>query len=312
MSRSFALALVCSIAIACATQTRVGEDRLPARFRFPELEPTQELEVLVETRDGVRAPRWKARMVVDGHVTDAMWPEHPPTVYRIAPGQYFLDDNYSGAGDFVWNRAARRLSSIGHTQVHRVLGVGAVPVRATTDAMSPAMEVLDFDPDGRPRVLWSTEGRGGVLVLGHWDGRLVLGRDHESAVVLSPGRPPEEIEVHLRGFRWQAGGDAVRNGKVLVIGDLPVERGGETRPFTVPVGVLDLTTGETTPAGRIHGSWTMTTALPHPVAAARWITKREAEEHAAVWQEVGAGAQLWPWLGAPGWVIEETGEVFSR
>jgi hypothetical protein len=215
-------------------------------------------------------------MVVDGTLTDGRWPEHPPTVYRIGKSAYLLDDTYSGADDFVWSAAEKKLTPIGRCYLHRVPGAGTVVIRRP-DGKKPVVEVLDFPADtGRPRVLWRAEEEG-LAPLGVWDGALVFVRGEKRLLVLEPGWPAKEIEVDLGKFHSQANGDSIRRGKALLLGELPFP-GRRVKEYTVPVAVLNLKTREIQEIGRIPGSWSIATAVPHPMVSVSWITQEQADK----------------------------------
>jgi hypothetical protein len=266
------------VAVLAAVDTAWAGEPLPERFHFPPLEPDRSLSVKAEGTPADRPPRWQARMVVDGTLTDGRWPEHPPTVYRIGKRAYLLDDLYSGAGDFVWDTAEKKLTPIGRCFLRPVPGVGTVVVRRP-DGERPAVEVLDSPGEhGRPRVLWS--GRGPSLApLGVWDGAVVFVLGGERLLLLEPGWPAKEIDIDLGKFHWQATGDSIRRGKALLLGDVPPPGSGHPRvKYTVSVAVINLKTREIKTIGRIPGAWSIDTNVPHPVVSASWITQQQADK----------------------------------
>jgi hypothetical protein len=268
----------CVVAFLAAVHTAWAGEPLPERFHFPPLEPDRSLSVKVEGTTADRPARWQARMVVDGTLTDGRWPEHPPTVYRIGKRAYLLDDRYSGADDFVWDAAEKKLTPVGRCYLHPVPGVGTVVIRRP-DGERPAVEVLDFPEEhGRPRVLWSG-GEPSLAPLGVWDGAVVFVLGGKRLLVLEPGWPAKEIDIDLGKFRWQATGDGIRRGKALLLGEVPPHDGGDPRvKYTVSVAVINLKTREIKTIGRIPGSWSIDTNVPHPVVSASWISQRQADK----------------------------------
>jgi hypothetical protein len=77
-----------------------------------------------EGTDTDRPERWKARMVVDGVQTDARWPEQAPTAYAIAKNLFLLHDGYAELGDYVWNRATKKLTPLGRCYIFQAPGFG--------------------------------------------------------------------------------------------------------------------------------------------------------------------------------------------
>jgi len=248
-----------------------------------------------------RPERWKARMIVNGFLTDARWPEQSPTVYPIGKKLFLLHDGYAELGDYVWNQAKKKLMPVGRCYVFPAGGFGLMVVRYPE---KDVVEIVDFpDETGRPRVLWRKRRDSPHLPpLGTWDGALVCILGDKSLLVLEPGQEAREIEVNLGDFRWQGtAGDEIRGGKVLVLGRFPPP-GGFGSKFKVSVGVLSLKTKEVKGLGQINGGWTTTTAIPHPTATAHWITQSEVKKR--------TDFKMPAFLdGGWSWVIEETEEV---
>lgn len=307
MRKLIARLICCGVVFVGFGAESPAADPLPARFHFPPLEPDTSLEVKAEGTATSRPERWKARMVVGGVLTDGRWPEHPPTVYALSKDAFFLDDTYSGAGDFIWNRATKKLTHIGRCYLHSVPGLGMMVIRRPS-VEPPIVEVLDFPAEsGEPRVLWRKE-QSYLAPLGEWDGALVCVLGEKRLLVLEPAWAPKEIEFDLGKYRWQPTGDAIRRGKALVLGPLPDGPRELNVLYTVAVAAVNLKTKEIKPLGEIPGGWTINTALPHPVASARWIAQKE----------VGAPPKLDPPPlallvgGAVSYVIEETDQIVRR
>jgi hypothetical protein len=266
------------VAFLAAVPMAWAGEPLPERFHFLPLTRDRSLSVKVEGTDADRPPRWQARMVVDGTLTDGRWPEHPPTVYRIGKRAYMLDDIYSGAGDFVWDAVEKKLTPIGQCYLHPVPGAGTVVIRRPDSQRPEAVEVLDFPPEHRcPRVLWS--GRVPSLApLGVWDGAVVFVLGGKRLLVLEPGWPAREIDIDVGKLQWQVTGDGIRRGKALLLGEVPPSGGDPRMQYTVSVAVINLKTRQIKPIGRIPGSWSISTNYPHPVVSASWITQKEADK----------------------------------
>jgi hypothetical protein len=267
----------CGVAFLTAVHAAMAAEPLPGRFHFPPLETDGSLSVKAEGTEADR-PGWgKARMVVDGTLTDGRWPEHSPAVYRTGKQTFVLDDRYSGGEDFVWDAAEKTLTPIGRCSLSQVPGAGTVAVR-NIDGKKPAVEVLDFPADtGKPRVLWRGDWSA-VAPLGVWDGAVVCVLGGKRLLVLEPGWPAREIDIHLGKFRWQPTGDGIRRGKALLLGELPFLAARPLDPYTVPVAVINLKTREIKEIGRIPGGWTTSTAVAHPWVSASWITQAEADK----------------------------------
>lgn len=292
----------CGVALLVAVQTAGAAEPLPERFHFPPLEADRSLVVKAEGTPAERPERWKARMVVDGTLTDGRWPEHPPTVFRLSKRAYLLDDRYSGAGDFVWDATEKKLTPIGRCYLYPMPGAGTVVFRHP-DNGKPAIEILDFPKeDGSPRVLWSSSVAA-LSPLGVWDGAVVLVQGGKRLIVLEPGWPAKELEIDLGKFHWQAGGgDGIRRGKALLLGNFDPPGGGKKGEYTAEVAVINLKTREVKPIGRIPGGWTIDTAIPHPTVSASWITQKDAEK---IPKGAGLGAKLF----GGSFVIEETDQI---
>ncbi|NNF00974.1 MAG: hypothetical protein HKN25_18300 [Pyrinomonadaceae bacterium] len=286
-----------------ATQNAFAAQALPEKFHFPPLEPDRSLSLRAELPPADRPPRWKARMVVDGTLTDAFWPDHPPAVFRLSKRTFLLDVMYGDAEDFVWDADAKKLTAIGKCRLLRVDGVGMVVVRYTKQ---PSAEVLDFPhDDGAPRVLW--KGKEWLSPLGVWNTAVVLVDGYEGKLlVLEPGRRARRINFDLGDFNWQMSGDGIRRGKALLLNwsDVPPVWTSPTPKYTVGVAVIDLKTGSIKPIGCIPGAWTTTTAVPHATVAAIWITREQAERlperEAIKFNFLGGGIS---------YVIEETEQI---
>src|SRR5262245_16397002 len=260
MGKHLGLITGCGVAFLVAVHAAWAGEPLPGKFHFPPLEPDSSLSVKAEGTAKERPERWKARMVVDGTLTDGRWPEHPPTVYRIGKTAYLLDDHYSGAGDFVWDAAEKKLTPIGRCYLHRVPGAGTVVIRRP-GGDKPSVEVLDFPTEnGKPRALWRA-GQLDPAPLGLWDGAVGFVAGEKRLLVLEPGWPAKEIEVDLGKFHWCSTGDGIRRGKALLLGELPFGGGGKRQgEYTVAVAVINLKTRELKEIGRVPGSWTIDTA----------------------------------------------------
>jgi hypothetical protein len=299
------IVLSCFLSLV-AVKLATASEPLPERFHFPSANTDKTVTTRAEGTDTDRPERWKARMVVDGVQTDARWPEQSPTVYPIGKNLFLLHDGYAELGDYVWNRATKKLTPLGRCYLFNAPGFGLMVERFSEKGKE--VEIIDFpDETGRPRVLWHKQhGSSHLPPLGTWDGALVCTLGEKRLLVLEPGREAREIELDLGDFRWQAtAGDEIRRGKVLVLGRIPAKKGFGSE-FKVAVGVLNLQTKEVKQLGKIKGGWTTTTAIPHATASARWITQAEAKKLSDVKMPAFLGTD-----GGWAWVIEETEQILQ-
>jgi hypothetical protein len=301
---------VCCGLVVIGSMKTAAAAALPTRFHFLPLKPDTSVVVKAEGTPTSRPERWMARMVVDGVLTDGRWPEHPPTAYALSKEAFFLDDNYSGAGDFIWDRSTKKLTQIGRCYLHAVPGLGMMVLRRPSFE-PPVVEILDFPvASGEPRVLWRKE-HSYLAPLGEWDGALVCALSEKRLLVLEPAWAPKEIDFDLGKHRWQATGEAIRRGKALVLGELP-HGPRELNPFyMVSVAVVNLKTREVKPLGEIPGGWTLDTAVLHPVAAARWISEKQLTTQLTTPPQLAAAPHALV-SGGASYVIEETDQIVRR
>lgn len=285
--------------------------RTPAvPLSLPALEATNEIAVAVDMPDGVAPERWQGKMVVDGVVTEAMWPEQAPAVYRLGDGRFVLYDGYNENRVWIWEPGERRLTDLGRLGMVAVPRRGWLFVRGDDDG---SVTYFDVDP-ARPglREVWRDDGDGQRLtqLVGERDGAPVLLRRSYSyaagggaavfasratlVIIRGVGEVDEQV-VELPAGLAPANGDAVRGDRLLLTGAridvLPAAANGNAagldwmRPFEVEVRVLDLATGELRDLGTAPGAWTQWTAIPHPYIGLVWSDHAPAVRPAFGWWE---------------------------
>ena len=216
-------------------------------------------------------------MDVDGHATEAPWPELSPQVFRLTIGRYVLYDLYSGNHClYLWDAVGMKLSSLGAAFLTSVAGLGHVPV--VYDAKAKTVRICDFDPKLPVlRTIWSAPSSI-VTIVGHSGDSIVAlvqsERTQDRILILAFGKKPVEKPFAWNGFR-PAGSDSVRGQRMLVVSGL------EARPerqvpfdFTVDVAILNLKSGDLTVLGKAKGGWDMQRNLPLPIVSVCWIRER--------------------------------------
>jgi hypothetical protein len=258
------------------------EDRLPERFNFVAATRDTSIKLEAAAVDGKRPPQWQAKLQVDGIATDAVWPEHPPTAYKISERFVVLDDTYSGGTDYVWDRREHELTAIGRCTFSPPTDIGRICFRLEYDDKSSKSEVLDFDPDtGKPRVLLSRSPAQGRLI-GLWNESPVLAMLDEKVAVLIPGRMVQEMQFELQGYDWPQSGAAIRDNKALMMKPDALTLADITkhRTYNVQAAILNLDSGEMKQIGQFAGGWTIDTAVPRPAYSLVWTTEEESKNRA--------------------------------
>jgi hypothetical protein len=272
----FATALLVLFGSAPGYADESGHRRFE-RFLLPAIGPDRSISCAVHLEDGKPPERWKGRMDVDGHATEAPWPELSPQVFRLAIGRYVLHDRHSGNHClYLWDAVGRKLSSLGAAFLTAVAGLGQVPV--VYDAKAKTVRICDFDPKLPVlRTIWSAPSSI-VTIVGHSGGSIVAlvqsERTEDRILILAFGQKPVEKSFAWHGYR-PAGSDSVRGQRMLVVS------GQEARPerevpfdFTVDVAILNLKSGDLTVLGKAKGGWDMQRNLPSPIVSVRWIRER--------------------------------------
>lgn len=250
---------------------------------LPTLATDMTLEV--DAPGGVTPDRWKGRMVVDGTVTDAPWPEHPPEVYVLADGRRLLYDRYNENISYLWEPSTKMLTPLGKVQPVAVGRKGFLLAEYNEDAYVYS----DIDPrHPARREVWRASPSKHVEMLGELDGAVVALELDDSAYQSSSRKKrraanlvcmlgPDRITkrgLSLPAGLYPVGSDALREHRLLLLGAYEhanAPRGVWMSPFTAGVYILDLDRrGQSRRIATVPGSYTHHTAVPHPYVNVEW------------------------------------------
>lgn len=288
-----------ALATACGGTATVAQSPAPTpaaaapaparQFLLPALEIDKDLSLAVEEVDGKPPPRWKGKLVVDGHVTDAVWPEHPPAAYRIDDNRWLLHDRYNEYRLYVWERDRARLTDLGRGNLHPVAGKGHLvvlypekgePIRfSEIDPKRPALRTV-WQPDkARDRATVIGAHEGAIVIAQHaqqWGGNFA---EDATLYFIEPDKTVER-DVTLRGWRV-ASGDSIRDGRILLLEQqAPSGRFNPTAwtgSIYANLAIYDLADNEIRELDRATGDFSKYTAIPHPYIHVQWSTEAEIE-----------------------------------
>jgi hypothetical protein len=251
---------------------------------LPSLTADPKLRLEVHAPNGVKPEDYKGKLVVDGTVTSALWPEHAPAAYPLPDGRFMLYDSYNANLGYLWDPTTRKLTELGKVGIESIVGRGWMIARH--DNGTGARTLHDIDPDRkRPGLRRVWEAKGALTqsrLAGVIDGVVVaIARDYTSSgpapeVTLVCLQGPGAVTTHRATVPSNlviANDDALRDHRLLLTGF-----GGETvgspqdwsKPFSVGVSILDLDTMRVRSIGKATGGWTVDTNVPHRYLDVRW------------------------------------------